>query len=70
MLVALLFLMVITADQGYPQEKNTGNSKEYKIGVGDVLKISTWKEEDLSFDAVQVRIDGKITFPLIDAITG
>jgi polysaccharide export outer membrane protein len=62
----LFFLMVVTADQGFSQEKNTGNSKDYKIGVGDVLKISTWKEADLSFDTVQVRIDGKITFPLVD----
>ncbi|MEN8210820.1 MAG: polysaccharide biosynthesis/export family protein [Thermodesulfobacteriota bacterium] len=39
---------------------------DYKIGIGDVLKINTWKEEDLSFDTVRVRIDGKITFPLLD----
>ena len=62
----LLYLMVVTADTGYSQEKNTNNSKEYRIGIGDVLKINTWKEEDLSFDALQVRSDGKITFPLLD----
>ncbi len=43
-------------------------SEDYKIGVGDVLKISTWKEEDLSFDAVFVRNDGKVTFPLLNDI--
>ena len=43
-----------------------GFAEDYKIGIGDVLKISTWKEEDLSFDAVRVRSDGKITFPLLD----
>jgi polysaccharide export outer membrane protein len=43
-----------------------GLADDYKIGIGDVLKISTWKEADLSFDAVQVRRDGKITFPLLD----
>ncbi len=59
----LFFLMLVTAEKGFSQEKNT---KDYKIGIGDVLKISTWKEEDLSFDAVRVRIDGKITFPLLD----
>ena len=41
-------------------------AEDYKIGKGDVLKINTWKEEDLSFDDVRVRIDGKITFPLLD----
>lgn len=41
-------------------------AEDYKIGIGDVLKISTWKEPDLSFDSLQVRSDGKITFPLLD----
>lgn len=41
-------------------------AEDYKIGIGDVLKINTWKEPDLSFDALQVRRDGKITFPLLD----
>lgn len=41
---------------------------DYRIGIGDVLSIRTWKEEDLSFDEVQVRNDGKITFPLLDDI--
>ena len=40
-------------------------AEDYLIGIGDVLKISTWKEPDLSFDQLQVRSDGKITFPLL-----
>lgn len=43
-------------------------AEDYLIGKGDVLKISTWKEPDLSFDALQVRSDGKITFPLLGDI--
>jgi len=39
---------------------------DYIIGVGDILNINTWKEEDLSFTEVHVRNDGKITFPLLD----
>lgn len=46
----------------------TAHCEDYKIGIGDVLKVSTWKEEDLSFDALQVRLDGKITFPLLDDV--
>lgn len=57
------FLMAAAPDTGFSREKNTA---DYKIGIGDVLKINTWKEEDLSFEAVQVRTDGKITFPLLD----
>lgn len=44
------------------------DEKSYLIGIGDVLKINTWKEEDLSFDDVRVRNDGKITFPLLDDV--
>ena len=40
----------------------------YKIGSGDVLEIVTWKEPDFSREAVLVRIDGKITFPLLGDI--
>lgn len=38
---------------------------DYKIGVGDILEINTWKEPDLSLEAAMVRSDGKITVPLI-----
>ncbi|MCK5099055.1 MAG: polysaccharide biosynthesis/export family protein, partial [Desulfobacteraceae bacterium] len=54
-ILIILFCLVIS-----------GYADDYKIGIGDVLKISTWKEADLSFDAVRVRSDGKITFPLLD----
>jgi polysaccharide biosynthesis/export protein len=38
--------------------------KSYVIGAEDILKISVWREADLS-GAVGVRPDGKITRPLI-----
>jgi len=37
----------------------------YKIGCGDILEIVTWKEPDFSRGDVLVRIDGKISFPLL-----
>ncbi len=40
----------------------------YKIGVGDILRITTWKEPDLSLDEAMVRSDGKLTFPLLNDI--
>ena len=64
--IFFLFFFIFSAiPEGVAKEKKA-NSGDYKIGIGDVLKISTWKEEDLSFDAVFVRNDGKITFPLLD----
>jgi len=40
---------------------------DYKIGSGDILEIVTWKEPDFTKE-LPVRIDGKITFPLLDDI--
>jgi polysaccharide export outer membrane protein len=37
---------------------------EYRVGAGDVLTVSVWKEPDVSGDVV-VRPDGKISLPLI-----
>ena len=39
----------------------------YKIGPGDVLEISVWKEEGLQ-KQITVRPDGGITFPLVGEI--
>lgn len=41
---------------------------EYVIGAQDVLAISVWKEPELSLQSVEVRLDGKISVPLIDDI--
>jgi polysaccharide export outer membrane protein len=38
--------------------------KPYVIGVADVVRISVWKDESLSTDAI-VRPDGTITMPLL-----
>lgn len=46
----------------------TSSDGDYKIGIGDVLQVTTWKEEDLTFENVFVRNDGKITIPLVDDI--
>jgi polysaccharide export outer membrane protein len=43
-------------------------SSDYRIGAGDVLEISTWKEAELSRREVLVRVDGKLSFPLLGDI--
>jgi len=40
----------------------------YLIGNGDILEIVTWKEEDFSRDEIIVRLDGMISFPLLDDV--
>ncbi|MGA1985502.1 MAG: polysaccharide biosynthesis/export family protein [Candidatus Sulfotelmatobacter sp.] len=39
----------------------------YRIGLGDVLRISVWKEPDFS-TTLQVRSDGKISLPLLNDV--
>jgi len=38
----------------------------YQIGIGDILAITTWKEPDFTRENVLVRLDGHISFPLLD----
>ena len=47
-----------------------GNSQflNYRIGKGDILRVLVWKEPDLTMESVNVRLDGKITIPLIDDV--
>jgi len=46
-----------------------GKSHEtYLIGSGDILEITTWKEADFSREELLVRLDGMITFPLLNDI--
>jgi len=58
-------LILFTFRTSFAQEE----AKEtYLIGSGDILEITTWKEPDFSREEVLVRLDGMITFPLIDDI--
>ncbi len=42
--------------------------QEYVIGSGDNLSISVWQQQELSLDSVVVRLDGKISVPLLDDV--
>ena len=71
-----VILTLPLARVAYSEDNNSTSKEEmvaetdnnyYKIGTGDILEIITWKEEDFSRE-VFVRIDGRITFPLLDDI--
>lgn len=52
-------------------ERSTKESvvpEDYRIGSGDVLSISVWKEPDASVPTVVVRPDGRIAVPLLKEI--
>jgi polysaccharide export outer membrane protein len=73
-------ILLIMANMAYPQaDKETLSKKEaqveiapdsdrYMIGPEDVLYIHVWREEALT-RTVPVRMDGKISLPLIDEIS-
>ncbi len=44
------------------------HSQEYKIGPRDVLQVTVWKQPELSVNELVVRLDGKISFPLVDDV--
>jgi polysaccharide export outer membrane protein len=49
-----------------PQDSDTTTS-DYVIGADDMLRISVWKEPDLS-ETLPVRPDGKISMPLLNDV--
>lgn len=67
----LTLIFMVTCSLGRPavsRGEMPEAMQDYKIGAGDVFKIDVWKEPELSLEAAVVRIDGKITFPLLDDI--
>lgn len=63
----IVFLVLIFPMVAFSDEDKIVEVK-YLIGEGDVLNINVWKEPDLTIDAARVRLDGRITFPLLDDI--
>jgi len=71
LMAVLLFVGLSTAsaqDKAVQTWSAKSQSTDYRIGAGDVIEVSTWKEPDLSRKEVLVRVDGKISFPLIGDI--
>ena len=68
--VSILGLCQSAFTQTQPVQTWSAKSQatEYRIGAGDVLNIATWKEPELTRPEVLVRIDGRISFPLIGDI--
>jgi polysaccharide export outer membrane protein len=71
--LCLLACLVLGLESGclgttpVPGSAETGAEPAYLLGPEDVLKISVWKDEQLTQETV-VRPDGMITFPLIGEV--
>ena len=69
-LLMLLVSIILVAQIGGTAmaQDQTPKTAEYNIGVGDILEIVTWKEPDFSREEILVRLDGMISFPLLDDV--
>jgi len=74
LLLIILFSALVQSQErkdNVPPQKTQGevavDSDQYIIGPEDVLNIFVWREESLS-KTVPVRMDGKISLPLLDDI--
>lgn len=77
---SLVGLMIFAACGGnIPSAKTLANYQEtnpsttraddlYVIGAGDILSIDVWREPQLSKQQVPVRLDGKISLPLVNDV--
>jgi polysaccharide export outer membrane protein len=67
----LLAIAACSVEQPVPQtaicEGGVCQAHEYRIGSGDVLQISVWKDESLN-RIVPVRPDGMISLPLVNDV--
>ncbi len=62
-----LFLSACSSPTITPPPQNTEVQSQYRIGVGDSLRVNVWRNAELSSD-VPVRPDGRISLPLVGDI--
>ncbi len=67
-LASIITLTITVLIIGFPCIAQEEAKDTYLIGSGDILEITTWKEPDFSREEILVRLDGMITFPLINDI--
>jgi polysaccharide export outer membrane protein len=71
---ALLLALLLALPSGcaqlptLPPDPDPSARTGYVIGAGDLLKVSVWKNPDLTQEAVPVRPDGKISIPLANDV--
>lgn len=64
----LIFILTFhLTPQAYSEDKIPKKIQNYRVGVGDLLQIEVYEEEDLTKE-VRVLTDGYISFPLIGQI--
>lgn len=67
-ILTAIFIVMVSATVLHAQTWSAKQAADYVIGAGDILDITTWKEVDLTKSDVLVRLDGKISFPLLNDV--
>jgi polysaccharide export outer membrane protein len=67
LMLAFAAQVACAATPDSPSPASTDAAPGYRVGPGDVIEISVWKEQELSKQTL-VRPDGGISFPLIGEI--
>jgi polysaccharide biosynthesis/export protein len=67
-ILTAIFIVLVSSPLLVAQTWSAKQTADYVIGAGDVLDITTWKELDLTKADVLVRLDGKISFPLLNDV--
>lgn len=64
-----MFLLIFTTNQYLFAMEDEGslNNEEYRLGLGDTIKIQVYGEDDLSIDA-RVNEQGTISYPFLGTI--
>ena len=65
--LVLLLALVMAMNASLAQNPAFGETGAYLIGVGDVLTVSIWKNEELTV-TLPVRPDGRISLPLVGEV--
>ncbi|VFQ44326.1 polysaccharide biosynthesis/export family protein [Desulfoluna butyratoxydans] len=71
-LVAVMMMVLMLASSAgktvFAAPKGKDEEKNYTLGYGDVIDVLVWKEPDFTVENIVVRLDGKITLPLVNDI--
>jgi polysaccharide export outer membrane protein len=66
-LLALLFVFFSLTVPVTAQEEQTGESAGYRVGIGDVIEVEAYQEDEISGE-FSVEVSGAITFPLLGTV--
>jgi polysaccharide biosynthesis/export protein len=67
-ILTAIFIVLASSPLLVAQTWSAKQTADYVIGAGDLLEVTTWKEPDLTKTDILVRLDGKISFPLLNDV--